>query len=327
MLVANFVEICERVHFEKLAALTRHLTADQLEADFKQDFFRGYFCVKNLADSLDSVHAYSIVTKGYSTWQHRMHYIQNLWFSSSLSQSEIAATLASIRDFLFPNARKLDVQRIQINMEVNEQNEFLTNWFMSDHAVNLTVKEGWHVFEMSESNMLKFIDMKSKYNETEFRMVKVEEMSLYADAIRDLIREIAVFENMLDQFETNSEKLVRDYANDENKFYHCVLCLDKADNVIGYALYFLSYHLQRGRGCYLEDLYISEKYRSQGLGMKMWRYMVRDCLVNFNVKFMQWSVLDWNKSAIDIYTNFNGVNLTELNKINFIRYTTSRIYL
>jgi ribosomal protein S18 acetylase RimI-like enzyme len=323
MLASYFIEISDRAQFDKLAELSSHLTSDQLESDFKQGFFTGYL----IYDSSDRVLSYVILTKGYSTWQHRMLYISDLWFNPTLNQDEICTILASTRDFLFTKLRKLDVMRLQINLEFTEENEFLKNWFLTDKAVNLTVQEGWHVLELNEHSMLKFMDLKTKYNESEFRMAKVQEMNLYANAIRDLIRELAEFESMVDQVDTRSDKLVRDYANDENKFYDSVVVLDnRTQELVGYALYFLSYDLKRGRGCYMEDLYIKEKFRKQGLGIALWREVIADCVQNYKTCSMRWSVLDWNKSAIEFYYKFGSVDLTVLNKLNFVRYTTDRIY-
>ena len=55
--------------------------------------------------------------------------------------------------------------------------------------------------------------------------------------------------------------------------------------MIGYAVYYFNYEMERGRGCYLEDLYIQEKYRRMGLGTLLWREVIEDCLKNYNANF------------------------------------------
>lgn len=70
---------------------------------------------------------------------------------------------------------------------------------------------------------------------------------------------------------------------------------------IGFAVYFYNYSTWLAKqGLYLEDLYITPEYRGYGAGKTLLKHLARIALDN-NCGRFEWSVLDWNKPAIDFY--------------------------
>ncbi|TLU66316.1 GNAT family N-acetyltransferase [Thalassotalea litorea] len=70
---------------------------------------------------------------------------------------------------------------------------------------------------------------------------------------------------------------------------------------IGFAVYFFNYSTWLAKqGLYLEDLYITPEYRGYGGGKALLRHLARIAL-DTNCGRFEWSVLDWNKPAIDFY--------------------------
>jgi len=70
---------------------------------------------------------------------------------------------------------------------------------------------------------------------------------------------------------------------------------------IGFAVYFFNYSTWLGKhGLYLEDLYVSPKFRGMGAGMALLKHLARIAVAR-NCGRLEWSVLDWNKPAIDFY--------------------------
>ncbi|WP_394173409.1 GNAT family N-acetyltransferase [Thalassotalea litorea] len=70
---------------------------------------------------------------------------------------------------------------------------------------------------------------------------------------------------------------------------------------IGFAVYFFNYSTRLAKqGLYLEDLYITPHYRGHGAGKALLKHLARVALDN-NCGRFEWSVLDWNKPAIDFY--------------------------
>ena len=79
------------------------------------------------------------------------------------------------------------------------------------------------------------------------------------------------------------------------------LMVDLDGESVGMAVYFFNYSTWLGKnGVYLEDLYVTPKRRGLGLGKKLMAKLARIAQEN-NCGRMDWSVLDWNQPAIDVY--------------------------
>jgi len=74
----------------------------------------------------------------------------------------------------------------------------------------------------------------------------------------------------------------------------------------GFALYFYNYSTFLARpGVYLEDLYVTELSRGSGLGKALLVYLAKKAKAE-NCGRLEWSVLDWNKPAIDFYVSIGA---------------------
>jgi GNAT superfamily N-acetyltransferase len=70
---------------------------------------------------------------------------------------------------------------------------------------------------------------------------------------------------------------------------------------VGFALYFPVFSTFLGRpGIYLEDLFVREDARGHGVGRALLTYLAR-VAVERGWGRVEWSVLDWNASAIAFY--------------------------
>lgn len=79
---------------------------------------------------------------------------------------------------------------------------------------------------------------------------------------------------------------------------------------IGLVLFFHNYSTFLGRpGLYIEDLFIDESYRRRGFGAALLRYVAR-LAIERNCGRLEWSVLDWNKPAVDFYTKLGAVPMS-----------------
>jgi GNAT superfamily N-acetyltransferase len=78
----------------------------------------------------------------------------------------------------------------------------------------------------------------------------------------------------------------------------------------GFALWFHNYStfLAR-RGLYLEDLFVLPEWRRQGIGRRLLSHLAGIALER-GCGRMEWSVLDWNESAIGFYRRL-GATLLE----------------
>jgi GNAT superfamily N-acetyltransferase len=70
---------------------------------------------------------------------------------------------------------------------------------------------------------------------------------------------------------------------------------------IGFALWYFLFGTFSGRyGLFVEDIYVDEQYRGQGIGLALFRHMAR-VAVQRQCAVMTWHVLDWNTPAIEFY--------------------------
>jgi GNAT superfamily N-acetyltransferase len=70
---------------------------------------------------------------------------------------------------------------------------------------------------------------------------------------------------------------------------------------VGFALYFNNYSTFRTRpGVYLEDLFVVESHRRQGVGRELLDELIRIAKAQ-GCGRLEWTVLQWNESAIAFY--------------------------
>ena len=75
---------------------------------------------------------------------------------------------------------------------------------------------------------------------------------------------------------------------------------------VAFAVYFFNFSTFHGRhGLYLEDLFVYPKYRGRGYGKDLLKYL-GGIAKEQGCRRMEWSVLDWNQSAVDFYESFGA---------------------
>lgn len=141
-----------------------------------------------------------------------------------------------------------------------------------------------------------------------------------ADTIRDatpldvsgmlgLMRELAEYEKLTHLF-VATEATLHDALFGARPAAEALVA-ERDGKIVGYALYFhnFSTFLSR-RGLYLEDIYVQPDLRGSGLGTALLR-RVAAIAVDRQCGRFEWSVLDWNQSAIDFYTKMGATVLPD----------------
>lgn len=127
--------------------------------------------------------------------------------------------------------------------------------------------------------------------------------------ILKLIKELSIYEKLLDQF-VNNEELIEKYLFGE-KTYAEVLIAEYNNDAVGFALFFHNYSTFVGKpGIYLEDLFVIPNLRGKGIGKKLFLEVVKIAKER-NCGRMEWSVLNWNTPAINFYKSMNAVPMDE----------------
>jgi GNAT superfamily N-acetyltransferase len=117
-------------------------------------------------------------------------------------------------------------------------------------------------------------------------------------AIFSLIQELASYERAPEQVVNTPAQLQIDLFDDQ--ICTAIVATNASNQVIGFALYYISYSTWKGRCLYLEDFYVQEAERKQGYGQALFDEVVR-IAKHMGVKRMDWQVLDWNHTALNFY--------------------------
>ena len=129
-----------------------------------------------------------------------------------------------------------------------------------------------------------------------------------AGLILEFIRELAKYENMLDDV-VATEELLREWIF-EKKIAEVIFALDDGKEV-GFALFFHNFSTFLGRaGIYLEDLFVMPEYRGKGYGKGLLKKLAQIAKER-GCGRLEWWCLDWNKPSIDFYLSLGAEPMDE----------------
>ena len=124
----------------------------------------------------------------------------------------------------------------------------------------------------------------------------------------ELIKELADYENSLQEVTIKLEDLENDGFGDHPYFWFLVA--ENNTEIIGLSFFGIRYSTWKGKILFLEDFVIKKNYRRLGIGSKLFEETIKICKTK-NLNGMAWQVLDWNSSAIDFYKKYNAVISTD----------------
>ena len=124
----------------------------------------------------------------------------------------------------------------------------------------------------------------------------------------ELIKELAKYEQLLDQVSANKDLLTQWIINEKKAN---ALLLEYNHTIVGFVLYFNNFSTFLGKpGIYLEDLYIKEDYRNKGFGKQVFKYLANECTQKGYGR-LEWSVLDWNEPSIQFYQKLGALPMSD----------------
>ena len=126
--------------------------------------------------------------------------------------------------------------------------------------------------------------------------------------ILQFIKELAEYENMLDQV-VATEELLTEWLFEKHKAEVLIAVSD--GKPVGFALYFHNFSTFLGRaGIYLEDLYVRPDHRGKGYGKALLKRLAK-ITVERGCGRLEWACLDWNKPSIDFYRSLGAVPMDD----------------
>lgn len=124
-----------------------------------------------------------------------------------------------------------------------------------------------------------------------------------------LIRELAEFEKLTHLLQVTPEKL-RPHLFGEKAVAEAMVA-EVNGEVAAFALYFTNFSTFLAQpGLYLEDLYVQPAHRGKGVGEALLTRLGKLAAERGYGRF-EWSVLDWNESAIRFYERMGATLLPD----------------
>lgn len=129
-----------------------------------------------------------------------------------------------------------------------------------------------------------------------------------AALILEFIRQLAVFEKLEDQITASVEDI---RVSLFEKRQAEVIIAEVRGEPAAFALFFHNYSTFLGKAnLFLEDLFVKEEYRGNGLGEAMLRRLA-EIAVERGCERLDWLCLDWNHPAIAFYQRVGAVILAD----------------
>ena len=127
--------------------------------------------------------------------------------------------------------------------------------------------------------------------------------------IFDFIKELAVYEKLIDQVKTTEESLKESLFGSQK--YAEAIIAEFDEKPAGQALFFHNFSTFLGRpGIYLEDLYVRPAFRGKGIGKALLLRII-EIAKERKCGRVEWAVLDWNEPAINFYKSLGAIPMEE----------------
>lgn len=146
-----------------------------------------------------------------------------------------------------------------------------------------------------------------KHNNEEqvtIRFAEQKDLSL----ILELIKELAVYENMLDEVVATEDSLKENLFD---KKMAEVIISEYRNEPVAFALFFPNFSTFLGKpGLYLEDIYVKPEMRGKGIGRKIFTFLA-NLTRERNYGRLEWVCLDWNKPSIQFYEKMGATPMDD----------------
>jgi len=143
------------------------------------------------------------------------------------------------------------------------------------------------------------------------------------DRILQLVRGLADYEKLPPPDEAAQERLIRDMFSSPPRIQ--AYLAEVEGRPAGYAFVFETYSSFLALPTlYLEDLFVLPEYRNRKVGYALFTHMVAEAHRR-GCGRMEWTVLDWNRLAIDFYKRLGAQHMKEWHLYRLVRTEMARI--
>ena len=143
------------------------------------------------------------------------------------------------------------------------------------------------------------------HKETSISITKVTAENI--EGFLGLIRKLAEYEKLTPPNEEAQNRLRKDCLSEKPRFWAYLACVD--GQPAGYIMYYYTYSsFLASPTLYLEDFFVLETYRRQGVGKALFDF-VKQTAKQQDCGRVEFTVLKWNKLAQGFYAKNKAENL------------------
>jgi len=136
-------------------------------------------------------------------------------------------------------------------------------------------------------------------------------------ALLELVAELAAYEKEPEAATASQDNFGEALFPHDRDAAATAFVAEESGSVVGMAIWFVTFSTWTGRhGLWLEDLYVRPSHRGSGIGAELMSALARVC-VERGYPRMEWTVLDWNTPAIEVYHHLGAEPMSE--------WTTQRV--
>ncbi len=126
-----------------------------------------------------------------------------------------------------------------------------------------------------------------------------------------LVKELALYEKAPQEVTVTLEHFTESGFGEKPVWWAFVASISdaetkSADQIAGFALYYIRYSTWKGQRMYLEDIVVTEAARGKGIGKLLFDRLITEAKEK-KLAGIVWQVLEWNEPAINFYKKFNNV--------------------
>ncbi len=99
---------------------------------------------------------------------------------------------------------------------------------------------------------------------------------------------------------------IQDYSRDFADQWFDLIVAEVDNQIIGAAIYYRSYSTWKGRMIFLEDLIVTEAWRQNGIGTRLFLHLLEEAR-SMHTRVIKWQVLNWNTPALSFYAKHQAL--------------------
>ena len=120
-------------------------------------------------------------------------------------------------------------------------------------------------------------------------------------SILELLKEFSVFQGTPEKLTISLAQMLED-----KELFLCFIAETDNREIVGLASCFFAFYSWTGKALYLDDLYVKELFRNQGIGRNLLDRVIQHAKTQ-NCRKVRWQVSKWNTNAIGFYKNMGAV--------------------